>query len=74
MRLIDSLDSSSPSVGWYTEDDVRKKCYNLFKTPIKQAYAKGMHVPKYLLDLYNPPNGYKDLDLGEFYRAISILV
>lgn len=74
MRLIDSLDSSSPSVGWYTEDDVRKKCYNLFKTPIKKAYAKGMYVPEYLLDLYNPPNGYKDLDLGDFYRAISILV
>lgn len=74
MRLIDSLDSSSPSVGWYTEDDVRKKCYNLFKTPIKMAYAKGMYVPEYLLDLYNPPNGYKDLDLGDFYRAISILV
>lgn len=77
MRLIDSLDSSSISEAnppRYSADDVRKKCYNLFKTPIKQAYKKGMHVPVYLLDLYNPPNGYKDLDLGEFYRAISILV
>ena len=74
MRLIDSLDSSSTNPPRYSVDDVRKKCYNLFKTPIKMAYKKGMHVPVYLLDLYNPPNGYKDLDLGEFYRAISILV
>lgn len=74
MKLIDSLDSSSPSVGWYTEDDVRKKCYNLLNVPIKRAYAKGIHVPKYLLDLYNPPNGYKDLDLEEFYRAIFDLI
>ena len=74
MRLIDSLDSSSTNLSRYSVDKVRKICYNLFKTPVKQAYAKGMYVPEYLLNLYNPPNGYKDLDLGEFYRAISILV
>ena len=78
IKLIESLDSdytpnrsTSPK---YSEDSVREICYNILNVPIKKAYAKGTHIPKYLFDLYNSPNGYKDLDLGDFYRAIFELV
>ena len=78
IKLIESLDSdytpnrsTSPK---YSEDSVREMCYNILNVPIKKAYAKGTHIPKYLFDLYNSPNGYKDLDLGDFYRAIFDLI
>lgn len=72
IKLIESL--GSPYGSRYTEDSVREMCYNLLNVPIKEAYAKGKHIPKYLFDLYNSDSGFRDLDLDEFYRAIFELV
>lgn len=79
IEFIDGLDSGSndasfnPNYQVRSKDVVRIVCYDMLRSHITKLHKCGLPIPKYLDELYKSSNGYKNLDLEKFYRAIYYL-
>lgn len=79
IEFIDGLDSWSndasfnPNYPVRSKDVVRIVCYDMLRSHIAKLHKCGLPIPKYLDELYKSSNGYKNLDLEKFYRAIYYL-